>query len=84
LVALAQVYEAEGNPGEAANHLLRRIEWVFDEQEARPLMVHTLDLLLASERVAEAQENLSEWSVMDPELGAYLPTRLRSLFQRIA
>jgi tetratricopeptide (TPR) repeat protein len=84
LVALAQIFEAEGNSGRAADLLLRRIEWVFDEEEARPLMIHTLDLLLASDRVAEAQKNLSEWSVMDPELGSYLPDRLRSLFQRIA
>ena len=84
LVALAQIFEAEGKPGPAADLLLRRIEWVFDEEEARPLMIHTLDLLLASERVGEAQKNLSEWSVMDPEIGVHLPDRLRSLFQRIA
>lgn len=84
LVALAQIFEAEGNSGRAADLLLRRIEWVFDEDEARPLMIHTLDLLLASDRIAEAQKCLSEWSVMDPELGSHLPNRLRSLFQRIA
>ncbi len=79
LLLLAQLQEAIGNPSNAADSLLRRIQWVFDEDEARPLMTHALDLLVASGRSTEACDMYQEWNVMDPDLHHVLSPRLLEL-----
>ena len=77
----AQLHEACGDLSEAADTLMLRMQWVFDEAQARPLMLHALDLLVSAAREGEARKRYLEWSVMDPDLAGAMPARLLQLLQ---
>jgi len=81
LLLSAQIYDALGAPGKAADAILKRMQWVFDEKEARPLMMQCLDLLVGAGRLDEARQHYREWGQMDAELLAQLPDRLKRLLQ---
>jgi tetratricopeptide (TPR) repeat protein len=82
LLLASQVAEAGGRYGEASDHLLRRIEWVFDAAEARPMQVHALDLLVAADLPERARAELERWLEHDPSWAESLETRLGRLLKK--
>jgi thioredoxin-like negative regulator of GroEL len=78
-VLLVVVAEAQGRLSEAVDHLLTRIDAGLNKDEARPLMLHALDLLVAAQRNEEARVHLRTWLTRDPEMKDALPPSLREL-----